>query len=110
MRANADKLPFLVLNTPALEGGQKAGLLPALDIIFRFSLPIVLITRLLLPAHLHCNCRSCVVMAAAQVFHLESAVDSKWNTWAAALSPGNGHLGGGTPRKQPKCGGSSAGQ
>ena len=32
---------------------------------------------------------------------LESVVDSNMRAWAASLSPGNGHLGGGLPRKRP---------
>ena len=32
---------------------------------------------------------------------LESVADSNMRAWAAALSPGNGHLAGGLPRKRP---------
>eukprot|EP01046_Picozoa_sp_COSAG06_P005717 COSAG06_NODE_258_length_18940_cov_15.039648_18_plen_69_part_00 len=40
-------------------------------------------------------------MAAAQSCMLESVTDSNMQDWAAALSPGNDHLGGGVPRKRP---------
>jgi hypothetical protein len=32
---------------------------------------------------------------------LESVADSNMRAWAVALSPGNGHLAGGLPRKRP---------
>ena len=40
-------------------------------------------------------------MAAAQLLRLESIADSSRSNWDAALSPENGHLAGGLPRKRP---------